>query len=123
LILKRLIFNYAKFRYPDFNQKYSRHFLRIFAISVRTVKLFDVSRQIKIPVSSVTDIVKMNTAMIIPNAVGIFTATNKVRMLFLFELHLLIALSLYHPLMRSGVVFVASVSLSVRLTVRNVLIS
>ena len=35
--------------------------------------------QIKIPVSSVTDIVKMNTAMIIPNAVGIFTASNKVR--------------------------------------------
>jgi len=35
--------------------------------------------QIKISVSSVTDVVKMNTAVIIPNAVGIFTADNKVR--------------------------------------------
>ena len=34
--------------------------------------------QIKISVSSVTDVVKMNTAMIIPNAVGIFTDSHKV---------------------------------------------
>jgi len=35
--------------------------------------------QIRIAVSAVTDVVKMNTAMFIPNAVGIFTASNKVR--------------------------------------------
>jgi len=35
--------------------------------------------QITIAVSSVTDVVKMNTAMIIPNAVGIYTTDNKVR--------------------------------------------
>jgi len=35
--------------------------------------------QIRIAVSSVTDVVKMNTVMIIPNAVGIFTASHKVR--------------------------------------------
>ena len=44
-----------------------------------SVSCDDLWLQIKIAVSSVTDIIKMNTVMIIPNAVGIFTAADKVR--------------------------------------------